>query len=197
MGQTFEIFPTKIYSDFLDRRITDEELGEVIKLGEETHNNFGNLISDNQNILDNEKFIDIKNFIQSSLNEYIQKNIQPKNEVSIYITQSWLNYSRTNEFHHLHYHKNSYLSGVFYFNTVENDKIMLVDSQPKYCLEIESEYSIDHWNFPVKHGQLVLFPSFLYHKVGKNSGEETRVSLSFNTFINGDINNHNTLKIKL
>jgi len=197
MGQTFEIFPTKIYSDFLDRRITDEELGEVIKLGEETHNNFGNLISDNQNILDNEKFIDIKNFIQSSLNEYIQKNIQPKNEVSIYITQSWLNYSRTNEFHHLHYHKNSYLSGVFYFNTVENDKIMLVDSQPKYCLEIESEYSTDHWNFPVKHGQLVLFPSFLYHKVEKNSGEETRVSLSFNTFINGDINNHNTLKIKL
>ena len=89
------------------------------------------------------------------------------------------------------------MSGVFYFNTVENDKIMLVDSQPKYCLEIESEYSIDHWNFPVKHGQLVLFPSFLYHKVEKNSGEETRVSLSFNTFINGDINNHNTLKIKL
>ena len=197
MGQTYEIFPTKIYSDFLDRRITDEELSEVIKLGEETHNNFGNLISDNQNILDNEKFIDIKNFIQRSLNEYIQKIIQPKNEVSIYITQSWLNYNRTNEFHHLHYHKNSYLSGVFYFNTVENDKIMLVDSQPKYCLEIESEYSIDHWNFPVKHGQLVLFPSFLYHKVEKNSGEETRVSLSFNTFIKGDIHNHNTLKIKL
>ena len=57
MGQTFEIFPTKIYSDFLDRRINDEELGEVIKLGEETYDNFGNLISNNQNILDNEKFI--------------------------------------------------------------------------------------------------------------------------------------------
>ena len=39
MGQTYEIFPTKIYSDFLDRRITDEELSEVIKLGEETHDN--------------------------------------------------------------------------------------------------------------------------------------------------------------
>ena len=70
MGQTYEIFPTKIYSDFLDRRITNEELGEVIKLGEETYDNFGNLISNNQNILDNEKFIDIKNFIQRSLNIY-------------------------------------------------------------------------------------------------------------------------------
>ena len=197
MGQTFEIFPTKIYSDFLDRRINDEELGEVIKIGEETYDNFGNLISNNQNILDNEKFIDIKNFIQRSLNEYIQKNIQPKNEVSIYVTQSWLNYNRKNEFHHLHYHKNSYLSGVFYFNTVENDKIILVDSQPKYCLEIEGEYSYDHWNFPVKHGQLILFPSFLYRKVEKNSGMETRVSLSFNTFLRGDIHNRNTMKINL
>ena len=123
MGQTFEIFPTKIYSDFLDRRITDEELGEVIKIGEETYDNFGNLISNDHNILNNKKFIGIKNFIQRSLNEYIQKIIQPKNEVSIYITQSWLNYNRTNEFHHLHYHKNSYLSGVFYINTVENLKV--------------------------------------------------------------------------
>ena len=76
MGQTFEIFPTKIYSDFLDRRITDEELGEVIKIGEETYDNFGNLISNDHNILNNKKFIGIKNFIQRSLNEYIQKIIQ-------------------------------------------------------------------------------------------------------------------------
>ena len=177
MGQTFDIFPTKIYRDYLDRRITNEELEEVIKLGQETHGNFGNLITNNHNILDNKKFIDIKNFIQKSLNEYIQKVIQPKNDISIYITESWLNYNRTNEFHHLHYHKNSYLSGVFYINTVKDDKIILVDSQPKFCLEIESEYSTDRWNLPVKHGQLILFPSFLYHEVEKNNDKETRVSL--------------------
>ena len=93
MGQIFEIFPTKIYRDFLDRRITDEELEEVIKLGQETHDNFGNLMTDNHNILDNKKFIDIKNFIQKSLNEFIQKVIQPKNDISIYITETWLNYN--------------------------------------------------------------------------------------------------------
>ena len=49
MGQTFEIFPTKIYRDYLDRRITNEELEEVIKLGQETHDNFGNLITNNHN----------------------------------------------------------------------------------------------------------------------------------------------------
>ena len=108
MGQIFEIFPTKIYRDFLDRRITDEELEEVIKLGQETHDNFGNLMTDNHNILDNNKFIDIKNFIQKSLNEYIQKVIQPKNDISIYITESWLNYNRTNEFHHLHFYYQKY-----------------------------------------------------------------------------------------
>ena len=197
MGQTFEIFPTKIYRDYLDRRITNEELEEVIKLGQETHDNFGNLITNNHNILDNKKFIDIKNFIQRNLNEYIEKVIQPKSKVSIFITESWLNYNRTNEFHHLHYHKNSYLSGVFYINTLKDDNIVLVDSQPKYCLEIESEYSTDQWNLPVKQGQLILFPSFLYHEVEKNRERETRVSLSFNTFIKGDINNCGAAKIKL
>ena len=97
----------------------------------------------------------------------------------------------------LHYHKNSYLSGVFYINTLKDDNIVLVDSQPKYCLEIESEYLTDQWNLPVKHGQLILFPSFLYHEVEKNRERETRVSLSFNTFIKGDINNCNAAKIKL
>ena len=89
------------------------------------------------------------------------------------------------------------MSGVFYINTVKDDKFILVDSQPKFCLEIESEYSTDRWNLPVKHGQLILFPSFLYHEVEKNNDKETRVSLSFNTFIKGDINNCNTNKIKL
>ena len=60
MGQTFDIFPTKIYRDDLDRRITNEELEEVIKLGQETHDNFGNLITNNHNILDNKN----KNYYQ-------------------------------------------------------------------------------------------------------------------------------------
>jgi len=198
MGQIFDIFPKKIYTAHLDRRITNEELDEVIKLGEtDTHGNFGNLIGNNHNILDNEKFSDIKKFIQKNLNEYIEKVVQPKNDVSIYITESWLNYTRTNEYHHMHYHKNSYLSGVFYFNTVKDDKILLIDGQPQYCLEIESKVLSDHYYVPIQHGQLILFPSLTYHKVEKNKDSETRVSLAFNTFLKGDISLRNAVGLKL
>ena len=198
MSEIFDIFPKKIYISHLDRKITNKEIDEVLRLGEiDTHNNFGNLIGNNQNILDNEKFADIKNFIQKSLNEYIEKVVQPKNNVSIYITQSWLNYTRTNEYHHMHYHKNSYLSGVFYFNTVKDDKILLIDGQPQYCLEIESKVLNDHYYFSVKHGQLILFPSLTYHTVEKNNDSETRVSLAFNTFLKGDISLKNAVGLKL
>lgn len=198
MGQIFDIFPKKIYTAHLDRRITDDELDEVIRLGEtDTHGNFGNLIGNNHNILDNEKFSDIKKFIQKNLNEYIEKVVQPKNDVSIYITESWLNYTRTNEYHHMHYHKNSYLSGVFYFNTVKDDKILLIDGQPQYCLEVESKALSDHYYVPVQHGQLILFPSLTYHKVEKNKDNETRVSLAFNTFLKGNISLRNAVGLKL
>jgi len=198
MGQIFDIFPKKIYTAHLDRRITDDELDEVIRLGEtDTHGNFGNLIGNNHNILDNEKFSDIKKFIQKNLNEYIEKVVQPKNDVSIYITESWLNYTRTNEYHHMHYHKNSYLSGVFYFNTVKDDRIILIDGQPQYCLEVESKALSDHYYVPVQHGQLILFPSLTYHKVEKNKDNETRVSLAFNTFLKGNISLRNAVGLKL
>ena len=97
----------------------------------------------------------------------------------------------------MHYHKNSYLSGVFYFNTVKDDKILLIDGQPQYCLEIESKVLSDHYYFSVKHGQLILFPSLTYHKVEKNNDSETRVSLAFNTFLKGDISLKNAVGLKL
>ena len=54
MSEIFDIFPKKIYISYLDRKITNKEIDEVLRLGEiDTHNNFGNLIGNNQNILDN------------------------------------------------------------------------------------------------------------------------------------------------
>jgi hypothetical protein len=40
--------------------------------------------------------------------------------VTPYITQSWLNYTETNQYHHKHEHPNSLVSGVFYVNDMKN-----------------------------------------------------------------------------
>jgi hypothetical protein len=43
-----------------------------------------------------------------------------------YITQSWANYTKKNQYHHTHEHPNSFISGVLYINANEaHDKITM------------------------------------------------------------------------
>ena len=43
----------------------------------------------------------------------------------------------------------------------------------------------DTWFFPVKTGDLIMFPSSTTHQVETKQGNNTRISLAFNTFISG------------
>jgi hypothetical protein len=49
--------------------------------------------------------------------------ICPKNNIELYITQSWLNYTEENQYHHRHEHPNSVVSGVLYFDSDKKDMI--------------------------------------------------------------------------
>ena len=44
------------------------------------------------------------------------------------------------------------------------------------------------WFFPVNNNELILFPSWLVHKVDPNEKATTdRISISFNTFVRGTL----------
>jgi len=125
--------------------------------------------------------------------DYFDKVVCTDNSIVPYITQSWLNYTKTDQFHHHHSHANSYVSGVFYVNAdKEVDKIAFHKrSLPTIELH-KTEYNIfnsNSWWYPVKTGDIILFPSFLIHGVDKKKGTNTRISLSFNVFIKGKIGN--------
>ena len=50
-----------------------------------------------------------------------------------------------------------------------------------------SDLNSESWWFEVGSGDLVLFPSNLEHMVETKVGNETRVSIAFNTFLKGHI----------
>ena len=54
-------------------------------------------------------------------------------------------------------------------------------------------YNSNLWWFPVETGQLILFPSSLTHSVETKKGNNTRISLAFNTFVKGTIGNNTEL----
>ena len=123
------------------------------------------------------------------MQHYVDTVICPKNPIEFYITQSWLNYTKKGQFHHSHSHANSILSGVLYIDACEGtDKIYFEKATYKQ-ISIPTEnfnaYNSDAWWFPIKTGDLIIFPSDTTHKVETKDGDNVRTSLAFNVFIRG------------
>jgi uncharacterized protein (TIGR02466 family) len=191
------IFQTPIYISKVDRKLTPLELKFVDKSKKDFYENEGNIKSNNNYILNEKPFANIKKELYLKVQDYFDKVISPSNSITPYITQSWLNYTETNQFHHKHSHPNSLVSGVFYINChEEHDKIKFFnDTYKTIKLEIKTWnlYNSETWWFPVKTGDVILFPSSLPHMVETKQGDNTRISLAFNVFIKGTIGNNNAL----
>jgi uncharacterized protein (TIGR02466 family) len=191
------IFPTPIYISKLDRELTSKELLFINKTKLDSHNNEGNITSNNNYILNEKPFINFKKELDLRIKDYFDKVISPANNITPYITQSWLNYTETNQYHHKHAHPNSLVSGVFYINChEEHDKIKFFNDNYKTIkLEVKNwnMWNSESWWFPLKTGDIILFPSSLTHMVETKQGDNTRISLAFNVFIKGTVGNNKNL----
>ena len=141
----------------------------------------------------------IKKFLDNHCKEYLDTLICPKNNIELYITQSWLNFTESNQYHHKHEHPNSVVSGVLYFNSdIKNDKILFTDGKYQQIRPQTDKTKFNLWNsgswfFPVETGNLIMFPSSTTHQVETKQGDNTRISLAFNTFYKGSVGSNSRL----
>jgi hypothetical protein len=105
------IFPTPIYMSKLDRELTSLELKFVDKNKKDFYKNDGNITSNNNYILNEKPFLSLKKELNLRVKDYFEKVISATDAITPYITQSWLNYTETNQYHHKHAHPNSLVSG--------------------------------------------------------------------------------------
>jgi len=186
-----QLFPTPLSFTKLPRKYTNEEVAFIQKCSQNVTKNTGNTTSVDRYVLDEPVMADLKAFIQFYVNHFMESVEAPYNPVEAYITQSWLNYTQPGEFHHKHEHPNSYLSGVLYINAdPEKDKIYFYKNGYKRISLPTNNYNpfnSESWWFSVGTCDLVIFPSYLTHMVEQTESKDTRISLSFNTFLKGYI----------
>lgn len=177
------IFPTPVARFELGRAFTDTEMEFVAS--QPTYRNMGNSTSDDRYVLKHDSLKDLRVFVEDSVAEYLKAIYAPKEDVSLRITQSWLNYTKPGEFHHKHAHPNSFVSGVLYMKAAkERDRIYFYRNgyqQIKLTAKDWNLYNSESWWFEAVTGELILFPSSLEHMV-ETVQEDERISLSFNTF---------------
>jgi len=134
------------------------------------------------------------------LNQCIKKSIidyLKKSNVGVSVQwdlQGWANVNRTADYHMLHNHPYSYLSGTYYVSTptqpvnpnqrndVNPGDISFFDPRPQANIAAiagDPQYDPEFRVTP-DAGLLMLWPSFLHHAVHPNFAQEPRISISFN-----------------
>ena len=193
------IFPTPVYLSKLNREFTKKELDCINKQIKFCRANAGNRHTKDNYIFKSIKELkNLEQVINKHIKDYFDKIIRTSNKVTPYITQSWINYTKENEFHHQHSHANSFLSGCLYINAdKKTDSIKFWKREQTQPIQLETkEFSVLNsatWKFPVETGDIIIFPSSTTHSVDNKLGKHIRISVSFNVFIKGTLGNHKQL----
>jgi uncharacterized protein (TIGR02466 family) len=192
------IFPTPVYISKIKRKLNQNELNYIDEEKKISLCNVENRYSNNSDVLKHSTMQNLHNEIMIKVKEYFDNVICTLDEVEPYIALSWLNWTEPNQKHHEHFHYNSLISGVYYVNCFENTDSIRFINENKSTIKFSNfkEYHLfnsDSWKIPVSTGTIIMFPSYLKHKVETNHGGHTRTSLAFNIFIKGKIGNKKEL----
>ena len=192
--EIFKFFPEPVFKFKLkDFKNLNKELSEYIyKLRDEdgsgiARSNKGGWHSKNFDLT-------VKSSIQKKfiikVQEYILNVFQScgwKTEnQNIRITEMWAIINKKDNFNVLHTHPNCYLSAAYYVKApkkcgrfqVENPNIAKKHSYPE--INVRNELNSEGAAIDISEGDLLIFPAYLPHKVGKNESDEDRIVISFN-----------------
>ena len=113
-----------------------------------------------------------------------------------FLLQAWANVNLAGDYHNLHNHPHSWLSGTYYVQVPEGrgtghrtdlnpNAISFFDPRAQANMNAiagDGQFDPEHRIDPVA-GQLLIWPAFLHHLVHPNLSEGPRVSISFNVVL--------------
>jgi uncharacterized protein (TIGR02466 family) len=152
----------------------------------------------------------LKGWFNQCLRECLDdlKTIQFISDIKVCLM--WGNKSEYCDWHHTHSHPQSILSGILYLtdndsrtwfsirNIWTNFSYNTEEQWPRNFPSIFAGKGTKNSNDvihkePTKSGHLLIFPSHLMHSVDENMSQNTRYSVSFNSFFSGQVGNENSL----
>src|SRR6056300_1680270 len=193
-----KLYPTPVVVfDF--KPLSEEEKHTIINTPSFHNKNtyLENVSSTDKNILENKKLKRLRDAIQTCIDRY--KNEVMSCDEELYMTNSWVNFLPPEQTHPMHYHSNSIVSGVYYIKTDEKTPHLELEHPNTNLWRLTwKRKKFNHENnlstfVKAKDNRLVLFPSTIWHSVGKNLCSETRISISFTTFLRGNLGSNDYL----
>lgn len=188
-----------------DDAIIDEVFLEILQLEQNNKifwshrdNNLGStagyLNEDGSKTYFNKKLFE---WVSACFNEVSRK----KYSRDIAVVDSWLTKAKFLASSPFHDHKMSVLSGVLYFDDSSPIEFRYDDLFYEHIKFYRDPETFDHKyitsNIKPKKGNLIIFPSFVQHRITPNKNKSHRYSLAFNTFFTGEISTMKTARFSL
>lgn len=196
--KVLKAFPQALMHMAMDKEFTQTELDFIMSHHNVLLENMGNNSSEDMDILRHEPLVELKKFIQKCLDMYFLHIYKPKTpkHARLTLTQSWLNFTKPGEHHHVHTHPNSIVSGCLYISAKQGEDMITFQKRdiPQFQIETDTinEFNSLEINVPVATKDIVLFPSNMLHRVPETTSKDIRISLAFNSFFRGKIGNVDT-----
>ena len=138
----------------------------------------------------------LKDCINVSINDYT-KNLGIDYKMDWHV-QAWPNVNRFGDYHNLHNHPHSWLSGTYYVQVptdmgqregrsdLNPGAISFFDPRAQanmLAVKGDGQVEAEHRVMP-EPGMLLIWPAFVHHLVHPNLSKENRISVSFNVVLN-------------
>ena len=191
------LFPSPVIQTFLDENTDELKDIKDFSASNESANVRGDAYVDDSPVTPDgggkrvlEEYPRVRDIILDKFNFVCQNYLGFKKKKYI-ITTSWITITRKGNLSQYHNHRNSFWSGVYYFQDEYPEGSSSIQfSNPitpfsDYCyssydIENFNHYNCESWGFLPEPKQLLLFPSYLMHRIMKNNSDKVRHSLAFN-----------------
>ena len=186
------IFPTPIIRDRIAIEATIRTFLNAQPMRANNNNYISRygLFSEDTHILGNPQCASLKEAILTRAEQIMREQLCIA-FTAAKITQSWVSLKKPGGGHERHNHTNSVLSGVYYYDDMEDYapiRFWREKLSNTYQIELEIDqqraaHSAFAWDFywikPQKN-DILFFPSYLYHSVDPNQSNRERKTLAFN-----------------
>ena len=192
--KVYDLFPDPIFRTRLDnyKEINKELLTYILELKKKdqkgnTRSNRGGWHSPNFDLVKPGPPINFINNFKDFLKHIITNEIGweyiPNKQR---VVAMWAIINNKNSYNVKHNHQNCYLSSAYYVKKPKNSgDISFFDPKEMKTYRFpevkrNTDYSTERITIKPEEGDLLVFPSYLYHEVGKNLTNEERIVVSFN-----------------
>jgi|TARA_X000001388_G_C2201623_1_gene111492 uncharacterized protein (TIGR02466 family) len=188
MENFIQPFPIFIYQDLIKKPIFNQIKKEVYDFSDNNKEKF----KSNWGGCDTLSTLRVprdKNIKSKLLEDQIKLHIENyynlfhfEDYLNLSLNNIWINIAKTNDYQETHNHGRALFSGVLYINVDENSGDFQLINPLSTEVGIMPYTKMFDYSYTIipKNGLIVLFPSWMNHRVLSNKSKIDRISVSFN-----------------